>query len=83
MTDVASAIAREIVAEALGCPIEHVTCEARVGSLPQWDSMAHVSIIAAVEERLGRMMTAEEVASFETVGSLAALFGKADGGGGR
>ncbi|WP_173930926.1 acyl carrier protein [Chelativorans sp. Marseille-P2723] len=77
MTYAESLIAREIVAEALGCPIEDVPCEAKVGSLPQWDSIAHVSIIAAAEERLGRMMTAEEIASFETVGSLAALFGAA------
>ena len=65
--------ARELVADVLGCPDHSIDAETAVGSLPQWDSMAHVSIILKAEERLGRLMSSEEVASFTSVGSLASI----------
>lgn len=74
MDDTAFKTIQTIIAGILGCPAGDVFADATVGSLPQWDSMAHISIIMAVEEELGRKMTAEEIVSFETVGSLAALF---------
>lgn len=66
--------AAEIIAGVLGCRPQDVAAEAPVGSLPQWDSIAHLSIMMAVEDRLGRQLTAEETASLETVASFAALF---------
>ncbi|WP_439574731.1 acyl carrier protein [Phreatobacter sp.] len=62
-----------IIASVLGCRIEDVTDDAPVGSLAQWDSIAHLSIIMAFEDRLGRQLTAEETASLETVASFTAL----------
>lgn len=62
-----------IIAAALGCRSQDVPDDAPVGSLPQWDSIAHMNIIMAFEERLGRQLTAEETASLETVASFAAL----------
>lgn len=74
MDEAALRTARTIVAGVFGCPVGDVPADAAIGSLPQWDSIAHISIIMAVEEKLGRRMTASEIASFEAVGSLAALF---------
>lgn len=79
MHESADQIARKIVADALGCPIEDVMPHASVGSLPQWDSIAHVSIIMAVEEKLGRAMTAAEIAAFNTVSNLASVFAEQKG----
>ena len=62
-----------IIASVLGCHAQDVTADAPVGSLAQWDSIAHLSIIMAFEERLGRQLTAEEAASLETVASFSAL----------
>ena len=74
MSDLARA--REVVAGVLGCPVGDIGADAAVGSLPEWDSMAHVSIILAAEERLGRMLTSEEIASFVSVASLAAILAR-------
>jgi len=71
-------IAREVVAGVLGCPVGNVGLDAAVGSLPQWDSIAHVSIILAAERKLGRMLTSEEIASFVSVGSLAAILARSN-----
>lgn len=65
--------AAAVIAAVLGCAVRDVGAQAPVGSLPQWDSIAHLSIILAFEERLGRQLTAEEIASLETVASFAAL----------
>ena len=66
-----------IIAGVLGCRAQDVNADARIGSLPQWDSIAHVSIIMAFEERLARQLTADEIASLETVASFAALLAPA------
>ena len=73
MHDARLATACGIIASALGCRPEAVDADAAVGSLPQWDSIAHLSIVLAFEERLGRQLTADEIASLQTVANFAAL----------
>lgn len=80
MHDDRLAAAAGIIAAVLGCRAEDVTAEAPVGSLPQWDSIGHLNIIMAFEERLGRQLTAEETGSLETVASFAALLPQGKGG---
>jgi acyl carrier protein len=48
---------------------------ALLGGIPEFDSMAVVSVIAALEERFGIAFADDEIRgeSFETVGALAAL----------
>jgi acyl carrier protein len=78
MHDARLAAARGIIAGVLGCRPQDVAAEAQVGSLPQWDSIAHLSIVMSFEERLGRQLTSEEIVSLETVASFAALFPAGD-----
>ncbi len=74
MNDVALQTAKAIIAGVLGCRPDDIPSDAAIGSLPDWDSLAHISIIMSAEEKLERRMTAEEIVSFETVGSLTVLF---------
>ena len=73
MPDARLVMASGIIAGALGCRPAEVGADAAIGSLPQWDSIAHLSIVLAFEERIGRQLTADEIASLETVASFAAL----------
>jgi acyl carrier protein len=41
--------------------------------VPGWDSLAHVSIIVAIEKRLGRKFVADNIEALETVGDLVDL----------
>lgn len=63
-----------IIAKILRCRIEDVHLHAAVGSLPGWDSIAHMNIILTIEERLGRHLKAEEIATLETVRCFDLLF---------
>ena len=46
-----------------------------LGAIPELDSMAVVSVIAAIEDRFGIMIDDDDISAstFETVGSLAAF----------
>lgn len=46
-----------------------------LGALPELDSMAVVSVIAAIEDRFGIMIDDDDISArtFETLGSLAAF----------
>jgi len=46
-----------------------------LGAIPELDSMAVVSVIAAIEERFGIMIDDDDISAstFETLGSLAAF----------
>jgi acyl carrier protein len=39
--------------------------------IPEWDSITHVLLIAAVEKKFGVRFTAAEIQSFQNVGDLA------------
>ena len=58
-----SARAREILARALGLTTDAVGPDTRLGTAPQWDSLAHMRIILAIEADLGRQLPAGDILS--------------------
>ena len=50
-----------------------VSAEADMASLPAWDSMNHVTLLLEIEKELGRPLRSEEVASIDSVRSIARL----------
>ena len=65
--------ARALLAEALGLPEQDLAADARIGSLDQWDSLAHARILLALEERIGKMLDAEEAARIESLSDIAVM----------
>ena len=60
----------------LGDAGQHLSAESPLlGALPELDSMAVVSLIAALEDRFGIMIDDDDISAstFETLGSLAAF----------
>jgi acyl carrier protein len=52
-----------------------ITKETELSSLPQYDSLAIMSIIAMVDEYFGEKLTAQKLATITTVESLMILIG--------
>lgn len=52
----------------LGIPIEQVTDDLRYGSTPKWDSIAHMAVVAALEEQFSIMIDMDDVIDMSTVG---------------
>lgn len=65
--------ARTLVAAAVDRPVDAVPADGTVDTVPGWDSLAHVRIIGAVEEALGRQLSSTEIARIRGLPDIAAL----------
>ena len=52
---------RQIVANTLNLPLARVPADARMGSLTEWESMAHLMLVLSLEQEFGRQFSPEEV----------------------
>ena len=68
----AEAFLREIEAT-LELPEGSLKGDDKLGDIPEWDSLAVISFIALVDEKLGLAVDGEALANAETVGDLLAL----------
>jgi len=44
---------RAVMAEALRLPVERIGTEAAIGTVPNWDSTAHMRMMIALEDEFG------------------------------
>ena len=58
---------KELIAKILGVSLELVEDELAVGDIPEWDSLAHMRIIAALESDLGVVLDIEQTLEIEDV----------------
>lgn len=58
---------KALLAEALRVPLEDIKDDLSFGDLPQWDSMGHMDVMIALEERFGVEINAD------TIGALTSL----------
>lgn len=68
--------ARSLLAEALGLPEQDLPADPRLGAFDRWDSLAHARILLLLEERIGKMLDAEEAASIESLEGIAATLAR-------
>jgi acyl carrier protein len=65
--------AGQVLAEALQIDVSEVNQEMALGVTERWDSLAHMRLIMALEEQLGRPIETEEMLSVEDIPSIQAL----------
>lgn len=63
-------VVREKIAEVLKVPAESLTNELSVGDIPQWSSMAQMSIITALQEEFNVEIPMEDLFDLTSVQSL-------------
>lgn len=59
-----------LIAGVLNTSPENLTLESGPLTVPGWDSLAHVTIVAAIEQTYGIELTMPEILSIRTVGDL-------------
>jgi acyl carrier protein len=59
--------AKTLLADAINADTASVPDDARLGFLEQWDSLAHLRLILALETRIGRALDPDEIVR---IGSL-------------
>jgi acyl carrier protein len=59
-----------LISTILAVSPDELTIESGPGTLPLWDSLGHVTIIAAVEETYGIKLKMLEILNVKTIGDL-------------
>ena len=60
----------EAIADSMEVEIDDLSEDTVLESLENWDSIAVLSIIAVINDRLGRFPSSDEILSYRTVGEL-------------
>lgn len=67
---------RGIASDVFGVPADMITAESSPQSIESWDSMQHLNLVLAIEERFGVRFEPEEMEEMKNVGAAAALVDK-------
>lgn len=70
MTDVDAV--RRVVAAALNLPPERIAADASAETVPEWDSVNHLSLIMALEQEFGVQFEVEEFAELVSLRAIMA-----------
>ncbi len=68
---------REVVADVLDMDPAALDVEADRDAVPGWDSLAHLRVVTALEDRFGMRLTMEQISQIRTVVGLAQASGAA------
>ncbi len=64
---------RQMAADIFRVPIEKVTPESTPQIIARWDSMQHLNLILAIEERFNLQLEPEEIDQMKSIGHITAL----------
>lgn len=67
--------ARQLLAAALGCAEDDIAPDSAIGTLPLWDSLAHIKVVLSLEERLGRSLSTDEVLAITSLAAIEQMLG--------
>lgn len=67
--------ARELLAGALNLPAQDVDSTTMIGVTQQWDSLAHMRLMLALEEALGSELDMEAVVNIASLSDVEAMLG--------
>ena len=65
-----------IIAEILNVNREQISRKTKVEDVEQWDSLAHLMIIEAIENKLGKTISIEKVVDIDSVEMIMELIGE-------
>jgi len=64
---------RGVAADLLGVPPERVTAESSPETLERWDSVQHLNLVLALEEKFGLRFNPEEMEQMHNIAGIASL----------
>ncbi len=65
-----------IASDIFGVPVGKITAESSPETIETWDSMQHLNLVLAIEEKFGLQLSPEEIEEMKSVGAVATLVGK-------
>ena len=67
---------RSIASDVFGTPADKITAESSPETIETWDSMQHLNLVLAVEEKFGVQLEPEDIEQMKNIGAVAALVEK-------
>ena len=61
---------KQVIAETLQVPVETVADDSSPATLPQWDSLAHLNLVMALEQKFGVSFTLDEIIQLQDVPTI-------------
>jgi acyl carrier protein len=65
--------AKKLLAEVANCDPAIIPDGVRIGRFERWDSLAHLRLVLAIEEQIGRQLDPDESVRIESLADIAAL----------
>lgn len=65
-----------IASDIFGVPSAKITTDSSPETIETWDSMQHLNLVLAIEEKFGLQLSPEEIEDMRSVGAVAALVEK-------
>jgi acyl carrier protein len=67
---------RKIASDVFGIPADKITAESSPETIENWDSMQHLNLVLAIEERFGVQLEPEDIEQMKTIASVASVVEK-------
>jgi len=67
---------REVFASALDIPKEKIVNEIEYNTIPEWDSIAHMQLVAKIEEAFDIMMETDDIIAMSSFGKSVEILKK-------
>ena len=64
---------KQVIAETLQVPVETVADDSSPATLPQWDSLAHLNLVMALEKKFRIKFTLDEIVEMQDVLTICRL----------
>jgi len=67
---------QNIASDIFGIPADKITAQSSPETIENWDSMQHLNLVLAIEEKFGVRLEPEDIEEMKTIGAVAALVEK-------
>jgi acyl carrier protein len=64
---------RSVASDIFGIPADRITAETSPETIENWDSMQHLNLVLAIEEKFGVQLEPEDIEQMKNIGAVAAL----------
>ena len=67
---------RNIASDIFGVPADKITAQSSPETIENWDSMQHLNLVLAIEEKFGVQLEPENIEQMNSIGAVATLVEK-------
>jgi acyl carrier protein len=67
---------RGVASDIFGVPQDKISADSSPETIENWDSMQHLNLVLAIEEKFGVQLEPEDIEKMKTIGAVAALVDK-------